>query len=449
MASELGRPVAVGASLQTVARVTAAIAGGLTAVVVARVLGPDGTGAYGVVLATFSLMTVLADLGVSTGAAYRISGRAWPAARAVRQVQIGALVLGVAGAGVALVVATVARDSAFKGVGIGTLAIGLAGLPFALSWIFGSFVALAQDRYERAALPTVTQGLANLALVAVLSPVHGVRGAVVALTVSHALTAAWLAIVGIMGAPRAKGWLAQTPFEIWAAIRFGVKASVTTVLGVVNQRFDLLILNAYAVPAEVGNYSVALSLTALQMLLPMSIGTVVLPRVSSLAGLDAGDHETLVISKSVKHAVVVSTASAIAMAFVLLAVPAVFGGDFQPAVALGWILVPGTAAYGVAYVLAATIVGKGRPGHVLRAMLIVTPATIALYFALIPPFGATGAATASSISYSASMVAYWLVFRRLCAIPLRELLPGRAEIDDYRALAARVRASRYGTRRRP
>jgi O-antigen/teichoic acid export membrane protein len=435
------RRVSVGASIVTISQVTAALAGGLTAVVVARLLGPAGTGAYGVVLAIFAVTTVVSGLGVGTGAVYRVSSRRWSEANAIRQVQMAALALGLVGAGLGLVVARLARGSAFQGVDLGTVAIGLAALPFALSWSFGSSVSIALDRYEHAALATVSQAVGGLALIAALAPAYGVRGAVVGMSASHALTALWLAAVSIRRSSRVEGWLRQAPFEILSASRFGIKASLTNVLSVVNQRVDLIVLNAFALQTTVGHYSVALSLTALQMLLPRSIGFVVLPRVSSLAGGDASEDRALVVSKSVKHAILVAVGGAIAMACALLAVPLVFGSDFRPAVLLGWILIPGTAALGLASVLAATIVGSGRPGYLLRAAAIVTPVTLVLYVLLISQFEAVGAAVASTLSYTMTLVLVWQYFRRVTGIHgLRTLLPGLAELADYRELLGAARA---------
>src|SRR6266508_2685763 len=126
------------------------------------------------------------------------------------------------------------------------------------------------------------------------------------------------------------------------------------------------------------------------------------------------------------------------MAIAVLAVPLVFGSDFEPSVQLGWILIPGTTAYGIAYAFSAVIIGRGHPGYILRATAIVTPLTLVLYLLLIPNFGATGAAVASTLSYTATSALYWLYFRRVSRISkLSALLPGWAEINDYRLLVCR------------
>ncbi len=434
------RAVGVGASIAALSTLASAFFGGLTTLVVARILGASGTGAYSVVLATLACLIVLADLGLDTSALYHVAGRRWTEAHAMRQLQLAAAVLGVIGVGIGVAGGVLFRDSLFHGIGLGTLTLGLVALPFALSWNFGSAVAFANDAYEWGSVPWVIQGIVGLALVATLTPFFGVAGAVAGITLSHAIVAV---LVGVGGFRRTRGevdrWLAEASSALRVAVGFGYKANLTKTMSIVNQRADLLILNAYAAHAVVGQYGVALSLTALQVLVPSSLSRAVVPRVSSLGAAHSPDERAELIRKTVKHGTLISILTGFAIAVALLAVPLVFGSDFEPSVQLGWILIPGTTAYGIAYAFSAVIIGRGHPGYILRATAIVTPLTLVLYLLLIPNFGATGAAVASTLSYTGTFALYWVYFRRVSGISkLSALLPGRAEIDDYRSLLGRL-----------
>jgi O-antigen/teichoic acid export membrane protein len=436
------RAVGVGASIAALATLASAFFGGLTTLVVARILGASGTGAYSVILATLAGLIVLAALGLDTSALYHVAGRRWSEAHAVRHLQLAAAVLGAIGIGIGVAAGVLFRDSLFHGIGLGTLTLGLVALPFALSWNFGSAVSFANDAYEWGSVPWVIQGVVGLALVAALTRPYGLTGAVAGITLSHAIVAGLVAVRGIH---RTRGevdrWLAGTFSALRMAVGFGYKANLTKVMAIVNQRADLLILNAYAAHAAVGQYGVALSLTALQVLVPSSLSRAVVPRVSSLGSASSPYERDELIRKSVRHGILISILTGAAMAVALLAVPIVFGSDFEPSVQLGWILIPGTTAYGMAYGFSSVIVGRGHPGYILRATAIVTPLTVLLYFLLIPKFGATGAAVASTLSYTGTFVLYWLYFRRVSGISkLRALLPGRAEIEDYRLLLGRLQA---------
>jgi stage V sporulation protein B len=434
------RSIVAGASITTASQIASAIAGGITAVVIARVLGPSGTGVYNVVVATVAILTVIFAVGLDIGTTYFVGGRRWNSGNAARQLQLAALSLGLLALSIGWGAAVVLHDHLFAGINTETLLIGLAAIPLSLSWLYGSALRLAQERYESSALAAVSQALLTLALVALLAPASGVHGAVVAFTVANAFTATWVAVLAVADVrEEASRWVQRMIPELAVAIRFGVKVNLAAVLALLNRRADLLILNAYASHASVGQYGVALSLTELQTLLPYSLARVLVPRLSSLSTEDAPAERSFVLVKSVRHGIVISVLSGFGMAVSLLLVPFVFGRAFDASVRLGWILVPGAAAYGLATIFSAILVGSGRPGFVLRAAVIVTPATFVLYFALIPTFGATGAAIASTISYCSTLVVCWLYFRRVATSRLRILLPGRDEIADYRALLVLAR----------
>jgi O-antigen/teichoic acid export membrane protein len=435
------RSLAPGAALVAGGQVVLTASSALAAVAVARLLGPEGVGAFAVAGAFLLLLTTVATLGLESGIAYRVSGGSWAPRRAWAETQRAALLLGVAGAG-AGIGATLLAPGAFRGLSPGLVVATAAALPFALSWLYASTVALAADRYEAAAVPTVVQAVTSLVAVASLAAAFGVAGAVAGLALAHVAAAAAAAL-------RARGLVrgASGARELRAAGRFGLRTYGANVLQFLNYRLDLFVLNAVAAPAAVGRYSIAVAVTSLVWLLPRGLSAVLLPRV---AALSAGDDDARtsradVEAKSVRHAVVLAAASAVALTGGLALVPAVYGAEFAPAIGLGLILLPGAALLGVANVLMAIVVGRGRPGLSLAGALVATPVTVGLYLALIPPLGATGAALASTLSYALSFVLSLVFFRRVTGARLAVLVPTRDEAADYRRLrraAASARAAR-------
>jgi O-antigen/teichoic acid export membrane protein len=101
---------------------------------------------------------------------------------------------------------------------------------------------------------------------------------------------------------------------------------------------------------------------------------------------------------------------AIAAPFVL---PLLYGSQFDDSVRLAQILLVGLAVEGAAGVISAYLYGIGRPGLNSLAMGAGVVLTIALDLLLVPRWGATGAAIASTVAYLATTGALLLVFRRL------------------------------------
>jgi len=96
--------------------------------------------------------------------------------------------------------------------------------------------------------------------------------------------------------------------------------------------------------------------------------------------------------------------------------PLVYGEAFRAAVVPAQILIVGLSVQGVAGVLTAYFYGTGRPGLNSVAMGGGLLLTLALDLLLIPRFGATGAAVASTCAYLTSavalLVAFWMVTRK-------------------------------------
>ena len=321
--------------------------------------------------------------------------------------------------------------------------MGVCALPFALSWTYSSFAALATDRYEAYATAIGAQNVVALLLGGGLGAAFGVTGAVAGVSASHALVALGIYIWGARAFGAAPvGWLRDAAARLRDAAAFGLRANLGNILQLFNYRADLFVLNAFVSQGEVGRYAVATSVTALGQLMPRALASVVMPRV---AALDSGTERAaldMVVVKSVRHAVLLALVMSVVLAAGLLLVPLVYGSEFEGAIVLGLLLIPGISFIAVGAVLSSTIVGKGKPQYSLYNVLMVTPLTLGLYAALIPALGAVGAAAASSASYIATTVVAWHYFRRVTGLTTSALRPGMDEIRDYRALIGRIRARR-------
>jgi O-antigen/teichoic acid export membrane protein len=476
---ETPRPLTGGAVMSATSRIVVAGTGAVATIVIARLLGPSGSGAYAVAQTLIIMLTVATTLGVEHGIAYYVSSGRWSARHANRTSQLVALVCGIVGVGIGVVV-RLAVPSAFNGLSFAVTIAAAAALPFSLSWFYSSYVALAIDNYESYALPPAIQSSAAVCLVALLGALYGVAGAVVGFTLAHVLAAATMLLVNRRtfaapsgsarsGSPPAESAATQSasaesappgttatgsapaggpetsdePGQLRRAVGFGLKGYASNALQFVNYRLDLFILNATATGAAVGHYSVAIAVTGVMWLLPQALSDVLFPRVAALSarsGIAREQERAFVEIKSLRHTVLITVLSTLvlALALVLLVVP-VYGSAFRPAIDLGLILLPGVALLGLTGPLSATILGRGHPGLSLIGAAIVTPLTVVLYVLLIPSLQATGAALASTISYSTTFLLAAFFYRRATGHgALALMLPTRGELQDYRALGPAV-----------
>lgn len=442
-----GRPLIGGAAMGAVSRVSVAISGAATMVFVARLLGKDDTGTFALALAVINILTVLTTLGIEHGVAYYVSNRRWRPIDAFLVSQRMALISGVVGAALGLLFSVVVPGP-FGTLSTLDTAIACFALPFALSWFYGSFVALADDRYEGFVLPPAIQSVGAMVLAIALGLPFGLRGAIFGLLLAHMLAAAfvWFYRKRLSDPEPHESHDDPPAVHLRRALNFGIKGYASNALQVLNYRVDVLLLAAVAGSGAVGSYSVAAGVTTTLWLLPQAVSDIVFPRVASLSAVEGGDAEEqrrFVETKSLRHVVLLVLVGCVALAIgmYLLMVP-IYGRPFEDAIELGMIRLPGVALLGIAGVLSASYVGRGRPIYSFWTALIVTPSTMLLYALLIPAHGATGAAIASSLSFTLSFVLAVGFYRLTVGEPVwRRMIPTWSEVRDYLQLVPHVRAA--------
>jgi len=440
-----------GTSASFVAQVAGVGATALTGVVVARLLGPSGTGTYALLSSLAAALMLFAGLGLATGITLEVGRGRWPLGSALRGTQLAAIPLGLGGALLGLCVYTVTSGGLFKGVGYGLIAAPLISVPFGLAGAFAGAVAVARRLYSKYAFITLANPLLTLVGVAALTVPWGLTGAVVG-SATGTMLSAGIAVyllrrdrdhtpdptLGMAPSRHARDHLRR-------AFSLGVKGWGGDLLQFLNYRLDLFVVAAYASRGSVGQYAVALSLTGLGWLLPNAIASVFMPRVASLDAAAARNEVSQqtasdASARMVRHSVLVEIPTVLILSAILvLLLPVLFGAQFRPAVDLGFLLLPGVVALGVGKVISAAVIGRGHTIYSLYSALLTAPPTVLLYFFLIPRWGATGGAIASSISYGLSTAMSIYFFKLASVAPLRAaLVPRRSELDDYRRLARRV-----------
>jgi O-antigen/teichoic acid export membrane protein len=444
------RPLTGGAVMGSLGRIAVAVTGALTTIVIARLLGPAGQGGFAIALNLVVLLVSLTTFGVEHGVAYYVSSGRWNAREALRTVRRLSLLAGGVAALIGLTIRLVA-PSAFAGLTVAETVVVLAAMPFALSWFYLTYLAVALDRYEAFTIPAALQSTIGLVLVGALGALAGLSGAVIGLTISHVVAAL---VVGVWAARRIHATPGDAePRQLRRAVGFGVKGYAANALHFLAYRMDVFILASFVGAVAVGHLAVAIAVTSVMWLLPQALSDVLFPRVASLTeGRAAGALEMrqMVEAKSMRHAVLAITVGTLVLAgaLALLVVP-VYGPEYEPAVALGLILLPGVALTGVSQILSATIVGRGRPIYSLYAALIMTPLTVVLYVVLVPALEAEGAALAKTVSYVVGFGVTLAFYRRVTGSASPALfMPTRDELADYVRLAPLVREKLRSARRR-
>ncbi|MGZ4256144.1 MAG: oligosaccharide flippase family protein [Gaiellaceae bacterium] len=444
MAETPRRHLGAGAALSVVVQGGPLLAAGLLSIVIARTIGPSGNGRFALLVTLTGTAALVFSLGLSSGITYEVSRRRWQVRRAFVESYLAGVLLGSLGFAAALVVFLALRESVFHGIRVELAVLALASLPPVLAYQFADSILLARERYEGYAGLELSHSAVLLAVGAGLAIPFGLTGAVIGLPAA-ALAGACVGAL-LLARESRRDATEDRGGSLRRALGFGLQGWGGSILQQVNYRFDVIILGAFASTQSVGIYSIALTLTGIAWVLPQALQTVLFPRVASLdeaqlLGQLTTDESDEALAKAVRHGVLLTVPTGLAVAALLLvAVPLLYGSAFHQTIALGFVLLPGVLLLGIGKILSSGITGRGHPRLTLYATGISTPVTLALYFGLIPLYHEWGAAAASSISYALSALLALFFFRRVTGIGLRSaLVPRTADVADYGGLVRLAR----------
>src|ERR1043165_1433053 len=179
-------------------------------------------------------------------------------------------------------------------------------------------------------------------------------------------------------------------------ITYGLKFHISILAGAIIIRADLLVVNHFRGAAEAGVYSVASQFALLLMLLPGVIATLLFPRVTMEQ--DARGETTCLVTRYTAFIMFICCLAAVPFSLLL---PLVYGVAFYDATGLLWILLPGVYLIGLESVLVQHFNALGLPRAIPLYWVVTLVLNLVLVFALVPRFGAEGAAIASTVSYAA------------------------------------------------
>ncbi len=367
-------------------------------VIVARWLGPEGLGSLAVLNTTIVLALAIGSLGLTSANTYFIAKDR----QTLAPVWANAIVFSLCGGTlVAFVVFALAKftPALFGGISLGLIVIAVLSIPFQFLLSLGLNVLLAMDRIRQ------------LNFMDAMAPALALFNAIVVLLILRANlkvlvsfnTAATVALsAGMFWAIRrlVSRQKERMPFRpngdlFMGAISYGLKFFIPLVAAILIFRVDLLIVNHFRGAAETGVYAVASQVANLLTMLPGVIAMLLFPRVASYQ--DPRGEFAIQVTRHVSFVMLIMCSVVAGGSFLL---PLIYGARFRDATIQLLILLPGVCLIGIESVLVQHFTGTGLPAAIPVFWLITLAVSIGLNLALVPLFGARGAAVTSTISYA-------------------------------------------------
>lgn len=418
--------VARNASYSLVASFIAFVAGLVSSVVIARLLGPAELGIYALVLSMGGVMGMIVMLGIPHAitkyvAEYEARGERDTAAALLASLTrfTSAVAIGV---GVVAFAAAPWLERSFDAdgfaAGLRIAAIGL--LPGALGGIAGAGLAGFQDYRRTMRISLAGTIFLFVTTVSLLAAGAGVLGAVAALAISGGFVGVltWRGLSHHMRVPLLRG---RPPDPARVKLRRYVPP-VTAVLvldAIVWQRSEVFFLGVYRSAREVAWYGLAFGISVTVMkLLPRAASAVLAPVASGFYGADdlPGTRQLFITGSryiTILAAPVVVGGSV--LAYPLIAT--IYGEGYAPAATVLPIVLLAAGFGAIGSVTAAIQTGIERQDLVLKVAGVAALVNIALDFGLIPTLGILGAAIANAVAQVGAVVGGIVLTRRVIGAP--------------------------------
>lgn len=400
----------------------------LNVIVLTRVLGPAGKGAYSLVIQIPGIILLIGNFGIAYSNVYFLGKGEKTESIIVNSI----LVAGFGGVIISLgfyVLLPFFQHQIFHDISSFNVLLAICAGPFLLLIYFLSHVLLSRNiiEFNIVSIFQFNSSLFFLPLFLFVLSLN-LKGAVLAYVVSIVLTAA-ISIIFVKRHARIHLNNIDLPLLI-RSINFGSRAYLFHLAQALNYRIDLVIVAYYCSLTQVGYYSIAVAIAEVITRIPNSIALALFPILPSLDKEEAG----ILAAKACRHTLFIVFVGLFGLAFLgRILVVLFFGLRYTPVLAPLWWLFPGMLSISLFKVLLYYVTSEGKPEIGAYVSFISLLVTIALNIVLIPRFGIIGAAITSSISYTVGAVlllGYFLYFskNKLSSI----LFIKRADFVSYR-----------------
>ena len=400
----------------TIANLASVGLGTVSGVLTARGLGPEGRGAWAVVMAFFTVALVVAEIGQSGAVTFFVARdphrRREVVRRARRFMLIGGLLVAAAG--------MIAAPQLAGGIHEVEDAYRLASLGIIINSLFAARLFAMQARdIRRWNVARVAQPLfyaVGVAMMLVLGDVS-VRGVAIVLVASTSLQFVVLGLLGLNLSTRSDGLSPARSVDVDIDLArqsagsrpdhvsqgvYGMRYSAAAVPTVLAAQYDKIALSRLVSSPEVGFYAVGSTVALLVAPFSAAIANVVFPRASKR---ELGWRERRIVeTKTIVHVCAISLLVSAALCISApLAVPLFFGSAFKASVPVVWALAAVMVARSVSQVAGALIRARGLPGAAAVAQISGLVLGAALMLPAVSSVGLLGAAVALGIGESVTL----------------------------------------------
>ncbi|PIZ56649.1 hypothetical protein COY23_02805 [bacterium (Candidatus Torokbacteria) CG_4_10_14_0_2_um_filter_35_8] len=393
--------------------------GAMAGVILARVLGVEGKGAYALVLLVPKMAVTLGNLGIRGANIYFLGKKEKEERNIIANSLFLAFIIGLFIIFIIFIIFSPLRENFFSGVPQNYLYFGIFSIPFLLLSSYFNGVIIAKDLIKKLVVKDVVINVISLLLLG-LTVWYFKLGLIAALVVWFIILVvdAFINFVFVNQASRKIKWRFSVPV-FKESIVYGLKIYLGNLVQFLNYRLDMFLVSFFMGVRFVGFYSIAVSLAELIWYFPDSFATMLFPRVSSSSEKE-NNRFTPLVTRNVALLLLIE------ILFILVTgrfvVWLLYGEGFFPSLRPFYFLLPGVLILGFGKILSADLAGRGKPVINAYISIVALFINISLNIYLIPKMGMSGAALASTISYTVTGILTIIYFIKLTGCKLSKIL---------------------------
>lgn len=404
----------------------------VASILLARFLGPENRGVYAVLILVVSIISFLGNLGLGTANVYFLSKGRPPASVLWNSLVVSSLL------GTILVLFTIPflgiiSDFAGGSVSVWLVLAILATTPFRIASLYVNNLFLGLSRIGTYNVISILNSAFSLLPLPVLLYVFqdNLAGALWAFMAGSAIgfliPCSWILV---------RRYAPLRPLLDWSllkeSLRFGIKGHLGNIAGFLSYRMDVFLVAYFVGAGGVGLYTIAVGIAEMIGMLSSAVATVLLPKVATTDSKASWPYASI----SCRNVVFLSILAALLL--LALGAPLIrlaYGSEFSPSYPALIALLPAMVTLGVARVLSSYITGSGRPILTTYAVTLATVVNLILNLIFIPLWGITGAAAASTVSYSVDAIIVVVYSLRMSNGRLSDILVLKlSDITTYRLM---------------
>lgn len=401
---------------------TSIVIGTLLIIIIARVLGRELQGNYALITTFPAILMMFVNLGMNISTVYYVSRQEIDPGESFFNNLIIGVILSIIGIVAGYITIYFFGDIVFKDIKDHSYVYFiLIGLPFMLlNTFFQTIFQGIQDFKVFNTILVVTQ-ITNFLLVLILIVLFdfGLMGALIAFISGHALTFVFILIFSVKRFNLSRGNLKLNVPYLRKSFHYGFKSYMSNLVTFLNYRINIYLLAFFVGNGAVGLFFTALNLGEKLSVFTQSISSVLLPRIASMETEEERNQLTSIVSR---FTMVFMLVLSIVIFFIIDFLAPVLGHEYKETPFFLKILLPGISLLAVEKLLSNDLAARGKPEINMNVSIFNVIFSTILNIILIPIYGATGAAIATSISYSLSFIIKAVIFKKVTGEPFSKFL---------------------------